>query len=99
MGCFSELKDGVSEQIAQWLEAMGALLKEHEFGYRERTAYTMKRMLFLSEKETFSEVQTLAEDARPSLPDEEHARILTITMLSRYGDWKDTNKQKHCVWA
>ncbi|MCP1065871.1 hypothetical protein M5G07_11975 [Serratia symbiotica] len=43
---FSELKDGVSEQIAQWLEAMEALLAKHTFGYKERTAYTMKRMLF-----------------------------------------------------
>ncbi|WP_249532525.1 SEC-C metal-binding domain-containing protein [Escherichia coli] len=87
---FSELKDGVSEQIAQWLEAMGALLTEHEFGYRERTAYTMKRMLFLSEKGDLSEVQTLAEDARPSLPDEEHARIfdynhaIALWRLKRY---------------
>ncbi|HGE6932740.1 TPA: SEC-C metal-binding domain-containing protein [Enterobacter cloacae] len=72
---FSELKDGVSEQIAQWLEAMEVLLTEHEFSYRERTAYTMKRMLFLSEKGDLSEVQTLAENARPSLPDEEHTRI------------------------
>ncbi|WP_286871024.1 SEC-C metal-binding domain-containing protein [Pantoea sp. UBA5035] len=72
---FSELKDGVSEQIAQWLDAMKALLTEHEFGYRERTAYTMKRMLFLSGKGDHSQVQKLAEDARPGLPDEEHARI------------------------
>lgn len=87
---FSELKDGISEQIAQWLEAMGALLTEHEFGYRERTAYTMKRMLFLSVKGDLSEVQTLAEDARPSLPDEEHARIfdynhaIALWRLKRY---------------
>ena len=87
---FSELKDGASEQIWQWLEAMGALLTEHEFGYRERTAYTMKRMLFLSEKGDLSEVQTLAEDARPSLPDEENARIfdynhaIALWRLKRY---------------
>lgn len=76
---FSELKDGVSEQIAQWLEAMGTLLTEHEFGYRERTAYTMKRMLFLSEKGDLSEVQRLADEVRSSLPDEEHARIFDYT--------------------
>ncbi|MBR7426402.1 ATP-binding protein, partial [Klebsiella quasipneumoniae] len=76
--------------IAQWLEAMGALLTEHEFGYRERTAYTMKRMLFLSVKGDLSEVQTLAEDARLSLPDEEHARIfdynhaIALWRLKRY---------------
>ncbi|MBF7981165.1 MULTISPECIES: SEC-C metal-binding domain-containing protein [Rahnella] len=76
---FSELKDGVSEQITQWLDAMKALLTEHEFGYRERTAYTMKRMLFLSEKGDHSQVHKLAEDARPGLPDEEHARIFDYT--------------------
>ncbi|HGM7035045.1 TPA: SEC-C metal-binding domain-containing protein [Serratia marcescens] len=76
---FSELKDGVSEQIAQWLEAMGTLLTEHEFGYRERTAYTMKRMLFLSEKGDLSEVQRLADEVRSSLPDEEHTRIFDYT--------------------
>lgn len=65
-------------------------IAEHEFGYRERTAYTMKRMLFLSEKGDLSEVQTLAEDARPSLPDEEHARIfdynhaIALWRLKRY---------------
>ncbi|MFS3511140.1 SEC-C metal-binding domain-containing protein [Citrobacter braakii] len=76
---FSELKDGASEQIWQWLEAMKALLTKHEFGYRERTAYTMKQMLFLSEKGDLSEVQRLADEARPDLPDEEHARIFDYT--------------------
>ncbi|WP_374748745.1 SEC-C metal-binding domain-containing protein [Klebsiella variicola] len=76
---FSELKDGASEQIAQWLEAMEGLLTEHEFGYRERTAYTMKQMLFLSEKGGISEVQRLADEARPGLPDEEQARIFDYT--------------------
>ncbi len=76
---FSELKDGVSEQITQWLDAMKALLTEHEFGYRERTAYTMKQMLFLSEKGDHSQVHKLAEDARPGLPDEEHVRIFDYT--------------------
>ncbi|WP_432340465.1 SEC-C metal-binding domain-containing protein [Yersinia enterocolitica] len=76
---FSELKDGASEQIAQLLEAMEALLTEHEFGYLERTAYTMKQMLFLSEKGDISEVQRLADEARPGIPDEEHARIFDYT--------------------
>ncbi|KKY74710.1 SEC-C metal-binding domain-containing protein [Klebsiella michiganensis] len=87
---FSELKDGISKQIAQWLEAMEALLAEHKLGYRERTAYTMKRMLFLSEKGDISEVQRLADEARPGLPDEEHARIfdynhsIALCRLKRY---------------
>lgn len=76
---FSQLKDGVSEQIEQWLESMEALLAKHTFGYQERTAYTMKRMLFLSEKGNISEVQRLADEARPNLPDEEHARIFDYT--------------------
>ena len=76
---FSELKDGASEQIAQLLDAMAALLTEHEFGYLERTTYTMKQMLFLSEKGDLSEVKRLAEEARPGIPDEEHARIFDYT--------------------
>lgn len=87
---FSELKDGISKQIAQWLEAMETLLAEHKLGYRERTAYTMKRMLFLSEKGDISEVQKLADETRPGLPDEEHARIfdynhaIALWRLKRY---------------
>lgn len=76
---FSELKDGVSEHIAQWLEAMETLLAEHKFSYLERTAYIMKRMLYLSEKGDASEVQRLADEARPCLPDEEYARIFDYT--------------------
>ena len=42
---FSELKDGIYEQLHNGMDSDGSLT-EHEFGYRERTAYTMKRMLF-----------------------------------------------------
>ncbi|MFT3208894.1 SEC-C metal-binding domain-containing protein [Klebsiella pneumoniae] len=76
---FSQLKDGASEQMAQLLEAMEALLTEHEFGYQERAAYTIKQMIFLSEKGDLSEVQRLADEARPGIPDEEHARIFDYT--------------------
>lgn len=72
---FAELKDGISDQIAQRLNTMEALLSEHTFGYQEEMAYAMKRMLFSAESNDAREVQRLAQEARPKLPDEEHERI------------------------
>ncbi|HGG1159472.1 TPA: SEC-C metal-binding domain-containing protein [Escherichia coli] len=72
---FVELKDGISDHIAQRLNIMGALLAEHKFGYQEEMAYAMKRMLFSAESNDAREVQKLAQEVRPQLPDEEHKRI------------------------
>ncbi|MEE4482213.1 AAA family ATPase [Serratia ficaria] len=72
---FAELKDGISDQIAQRLNAMEALLAEHTFGHQEVLAYAMKRILFSAESNDAREVQRLVQEARPKLPDAEHERI------------------------
>ncbi|KQA53227.1 dsDNA nuclease domain-containing protein [Vibrio cholerae] len=72
---FSELKEGHYENVSTRFEAMAALLEEHQFGYSERTAYIMKKILFSSEQNDVQEVYRLVEQARPSIPDAKHERI------------------------
>ncbi|ELU1435756.1 TPA: SEC-C domain-containing protein [Providencia rettgeri] len=72
---FAELKDGISDQIAQRLNTMETLLAEHTFGHQEILAYAMKRILFSAENKDACEVQRLVQEARSKLPDEEHERI------------------------
>lgn len=83
---FSELKDGVSEQIAQWLEAMEALLAKHTFGYKERTAYTMKRMLFYPKRETFMKCKGWQMKPAPVFQTRSMRVFLTTPMLFHSGD-------------
>ncbi|WP_140164401.1 tetratricopeptide repeat protein, partial [Vibrio parahaemolyticus] len=54
---------------------MAALLEEHQFGYSERTAYIMKKILFSSEQNDVQEVYRLVDQARPSITDAKHERI------------------------
>lgn len=72
---FSELKEGSHENIPLRFKAMEVLLEEHEFGYSERTAYIMKKILFSSELNDAQEVFRLVEQARPNIPDAKHERI------------------------
>lgn len=72
---FSELKEGHYENIPRRFKAIELLLEEHQFGYSERTAYIMKKILFSSEFDDVQEVFRLVEQARPSIPDAKHERI------------------------
>ncbi|EPF7601571.1 zinc chelation protein SecC [Vibrio vulnificus] len=72
---FSELKEGHYENVSTRFEAMAALLEQHQFGYSERTAYIMKKILFSSEQNDVQEVYRLVDQARPSIPDAKHERI------------------------
>lgn len=89
---FSELRDGLSENTAQRLGAMEALLIEHKFDYREEIAFAMKKILYAAEHRDAREVQQLVEQVRPKLPDSEHKRIfdynhaIALWKLKRYKD-------------
>jgi tetratricopeptide (TPR) repeat protein len=72
---FSEIKDGRTEKLAQRFEAMEALLTEHEFGYAEQTAYTMKRILFSAGNGDSKEVERLVEKINTKFPNAEYQRI------------------------
>lgn len=72
---FAALKDGISEQVAQWLDSMETLLTRNTFGLREELAFAMKRILFSAENHDILEVERLEQEARPKLPDEEFERI------------------------
>jgi len=72
---FTALKDGISEQVAQWLDSMETLLTRNTFGLREELAFAMKRILFSAENHDILEVERLEQEARPKLPDEEYERI------------------------
>jgi len=89
---FSGFRDGESEKLVQRLEAMEALLAEHELGTREQIAYAMKRILFSAKNGDIREVQRLVEQTTPKLPDAEHERIfdhnhaIALWTLKRYKD-------------
>lgn len=89
---FSELREGRFKEIVQRLEAMEALLAEHELGYREQIAYAMKRLLFSAENGDTREVKRLVEQTRTKLPDAEHERIfdynhaIALWKLQKYNE-------------
>ncbi|MFT6908032.1 MAG: hypothetical protein ACJAS1_004720 [Oleiphilaceae bacterium] len=72
---FSEIKEGKPEKLVQRFEAMEALLAEHKFGYREQTAYAMKRILFSAESGDEHEVKRLVEKFSTNIPNADHKRI------------------------
>ena len=89
---FSELREGRTEKLVQRFEAMEALLAEHEFGYREETAYAMKRILFSAKNSDTGEVKRLVEQVSTKLPDAEHERIfdynhaIALWKLKKYSE-------------
>lgn len=72
---FSEIREGQTEKLVQRFEAMEVLLAEHEFGYREQTAYAMKRILFSAGNGDAHEVERLVEQVSTKFPNADHERI------------------------
>ena len=87
---FSELKECKFEKTVQRFEAMEVLIDRNEFGYREQTAYAMKRILFFAENGDAHEVKRLVQKINTQFPNSEHKRIfdynhaIALWKLKRY---------------
>lgn len=87
---FSELKEGKFEKTVQRFEAMEVLIDRNEFGYREQTAYAMKRILISAENGDAHEVKRLVQKINTQFPNSEHERIfdynhaIALWKLKRY---------------
>jgi tetratricopeptide (TPR) repeat protein len=95
---FSEIKEGKPEKLIQRFEAMEALLVEHEFGYREQTAYAMKRMLFSAENGDVREVKRLVEQFSTNIPNADHRRIFDYNLALALWKLKKYSEAEALCW-